>query len=56
MIWVAVDIVVALGGLLVLALVAVRLWRQVKAFGAQVGAASDRIAAANAERDRLTRR
>ena len=56
MLWPAVDVLLALVSLGVLALVVLRLWRSVKALsrtaadaGEAVGAASDRLAAAQAE-------
>jgi len=53
-IWVAIDVTAAVLGLAVLALVALRLWRQVRDLGRQVRAAGDQIAAATAELDRVT--
>jgi hypothetical protein len=43
--WVALYVGVAVAGLVVLTVLAVRLWRQVREFGQAVSAASERIAA-----------
>lgn len=48
MLWILVDVAFAVAGLLVLALLAVRLYRQVRMFGRQVTAASERLADASA--------
>jgi hypothetical protein len=43
--WVALYVGLAVAGLVVLTVLAVRLWRQVREFGQAVSAASERIAA-----------
>lgn len=53
MVWVGIDIALAVIGLLVLAVLAVRLWRQVRAFGRDVSSAATRLAAASEELGRI---
>ncbi len=48
MLWIGIDVVLAVVGLLVLALLALRLFRQVRTFGRQIAAANDRLAQASA--------
>ncbi len=48
MLWIGIDIALAVAGLLVLALLAVRLYRQVRVFGRQVSTANHRLAEASA--------
>ena len=49
MAWVALYVGLVVVGLAVLAVLAVRLWRQVREFGRAVSAASERIAAVSDE-------
>lgn len=53
MLWILIDVAFAVVGLLVLALLAVRLYRQVRTFGRQVTAASERLAEASARLDEV---
>jgi uncharacterized membrane protein (Fun14 family) len=46
--WIAIDVALAVIGLLVLALLAVRLYGQVRTFGRQVTTASERLAEVSA--------
>lgn len=55
MLWLVLVLPLVLLGVGVLALVVLRLWRQVKALGATVRACGDRLAAAGAELDALNR-
>jgi len=52
---VGLDIALAVLGLLVLALLAVRLWRQVKELGRTVGNAAARVGEAQASLDAISR-
>jgi hypothetical protein len=52
--WIALYVGIALLGLLVLALLTVRLWRQVKEFGRAVSAAGQRLAAISDELARVS--
>jgi len=54
MAWVGVDIAIAVVGLLILALLTFRLWRQVRQLGRDVSAAGSRIATASEELARIT--
>jgi hypothetical protein len=56
LVWIVVGIVLALGGFAVLALLGLRLWRQVREFGRIVSAAGERLAAASDELARITPR
>lgn len=53
MVWLAVDVALAVLGLAVLAALGWWLWRRVRALGRDVAAASDRLAAALGELERL---
>jgi hypothetical protein len=53
-VWIGVDIALAVIGLAVLAGCTVRLWRQVRQLGRDVGAAGARIAAASEDLARIT--
>ncbi|HWB67643.1 MAG TPA: hypothetical protein VG708_12535 [Mycobacteriales bacterium] len=53
MIWIGVDIALAVIGLAVLAGLAVRLWRQVRQLGRDVAAAGERISAASDQLNRI---
>jgi hypothetical protein len=53
-IWLGVDVGLAVVGLLVLALLTLRLWRQVRGFARDVGNAGERLAAATEELSRLS--
>jgi hypothetical protein len=46
LLWVLLAVAVGLAGLGVLALLTLRLWRQVRALGRQIAAAGERLAAA----------
>jgi hypothetical protein len=52
--WVAFYVAIAVLGLVVLALLALRLWRQVRDLGREVSAAGQRIAAVTDELARIT--
>jgi hypothetical protein len=52
--WIGVDVALAVAGLLVLALLTLRLWRQVRQLGRDVAAASSRIATASDELARIS--
>ena len=52
---VGLDIALAVGGLAVLAVLALRLWRQVRALGRTVSAAAARFGEAQAEMDAISR-
>lgn len=53
MAWIVVDVALALLGLAVLCLLALRLWRQVRALGREVGAAGERVRTAAAALEEL---
>lgn len=55
MLWILVDVGIALLALLGLVLVGVRLWRTVRATTTALGAANERLAAAQAALDALPR-
>jgi hypothetical protein len=54
MLWVGIDVGLAVAGLAVLAGFAWRLWRQVRQLGRQVSTANDRIATVSRELSQLT--
>ncbi|MGI8698249.1 MAG: hypothetical protein ACR2J0_03775 [Mycobacteriales bacterium] len=54
MAWIVLDVALAVAGLVVLGLLAFRLWRQVRALGREVVAAGERLGAAAATLDRVT--
>jgi hypothetical protein len=56
LVWILVGIALALAGFAALALLGLRLWRQVREFGRVVAAAGDRLAAASDELQRVTPR
>ncbi len=53
MVWLAVDVALAVVGLAVLALLALRVWRQVRALSRAVGAAAEQLRAATVALDEL---
>ncbi len=52
--WIAFYVAIGVAGLAVLALCALRLWRQVRQFGREVSAAGAKIAAVTDELSRIT--
>lgn len=48
MLWILLDAAIALAAIGMLLMVALRLWRQLKAFGRTAAAAGDRVGAASA--------
>lgn len=54
--WILVDVVVGLLAVALLAVVALRLWRRVKALGAAVGVAGRQLDAVTAQLDTLSER
>jgi hypothetical protein len=53
-IWIVLYVGIAVVGLAVLALLAFRLWRQVRAFGREVSAAGEKIAAVTDQLSRIS--
>lgn len=56
MLFLVIDLVLVVAGLLILGLLSLRLWRQVKALGAEVASAGERLADAAAALDRVSPR
>ena len=56
LLWVVIGVLLCVAGLAVLALLGLRLFRQVREFGRVVAAAGDKLAAASAELQRATPR
>ena len=54
--WVLFGVLLGVAGLAVLGALTVRLWRQVRRLGREVGAAAERLAAATDELSRVTPR
>jgi len=52
--WIVLDVALAVAGLVVLGLLAFRLWRQARALGREVAAAGERLGVAAATLDGVT--
>lgn len=56
LLWVVISVLLGIAGLAMLALLGLRLFRQVREFGRVVASAGDKLAAASAELQRATPR